>query len=242
MAARTGSAIRRLPFSRAVRRNSPDGAGACVPMVLRAGDRWLMWYTAGQVNPDGHQNIHLCHATSEDGVYWEKYPGNPVLSDDFSDGAARSVTSRCYVRYDDGVYCLWYSFAKPDYRILYAESLDGVHWERSPIAPVLDVSPAPAWDDTMVEYPEVQRVDGKYRLWFCGNNFGSVGYAEGIPDTSIAIAYRAGNTPVPDAAWCAWTPIERGAMLPPGFVQLRAELHSKNPHCSPSLNEISIGG
>jgi len=25
--------------------SSPDGGGACVPMVLRVGDRWMMWYT-----------------------------------------------------------------------------------------------------------------------------------------------------------------------------------------------------
>ena len=130
----------------------------------------------------------------------EKYPAIRVLTDDFSDGAARSVTSRCYVRYDDGVFCLWYSFAKPDYRISYAESLDGVHWERSPIAPVLAVSPPlpgmiPGLE--VFESPEVQRVDGKYRLWFCGNNFGSVGYAEGTPGHEHCDRLSWGNTPSP---------------------------------------------
>ncbi len=172
-------------------------------------------------------------------MHWEKYPGNPVLSDDFSDGAARSVTSRCYVRYDDGVFCMWYSFAKPDYRILYAESLDGLHWERSTIAPVLDVSPAPCWDDAMVEYPEVQLDDGVYRLWFCGNNYGLVGYAEGIPETGVEVTAVREHT----RAGCRLEHLDThrtGCRLAPGFVQLRAELRSTNPHCSPSLNEITI--
>src|SRR5688572_30852803 len=39
---------------------SPDGGGACVPTLLRVGDRWMMWYTAGLVSPPGTQRIHLC--------------------------------------------------------------------------------------------------------------------------------------------------------------------------------------
>ena len=220
---------------------APDGGGACVPMVLRIADRWMMWYTAGQLNPAGHLNIHLCLACSDDGIHWEKHPGNPVLSDDFSDGASRNVTSRCFVRHDDGVFRMWYSFAKPDYRILYAESLDGMHWERSPLAPVLGPSPAPAWDDVMVEYPEVQIVDGAFRLWFCGNNFGSVGYAEGLPDTQVELFTRTGTVETPDASWSAWRPVERDQVLPiQGFLQLRAELRSEHAQLSPSLGDIRV--
>jgi len=218
--------------------HSPDGAGACVPMVVRVGDRWNMWYTAGRLNPAGHQNIHLCLAFSDDGIHWEKYPGNPVLGDDFSDGAPRSVTSRCYARHDDGVFRLWYSFAKPDYRICYAESLDGIHWERSPVAPVLDVSPAPAWDDNMVEYPEVQIVDGVFRLWFCGNNFGSVGYAEGIPETGVSVQARTGDAP---DAWSEWMPVTRNAPLDARrYLQLRVEFTSENPLLSPAVHGIEV--
>ena len=221
--------------------SSPDGAGACVPMVVRVGERWMMWYTAGQLHPAGHQNIHICHAVSEDGIHWEKYAGNPVLTDDFTDGAARSVTSRCYVRHDDDVFRMWYSFAKPDYRIHYAESLDGIHWERSPIAPVLDVSPAPAWDDMMVEYPEVQTVDGVYRLWFCGNNFSSVGYAEGISETSLEMSIRSGKSPTPDGSWSDWIPVKRGSPVSTNlFLQVRAELHSQHPLLSPALHTIDV--
>jgi len=217
------------PFFQRGDATAPDGGGACVPMVLRVGDQWKMWYTAGQVNPDGHQNIHLCHATSSDGVHWEKHPGNPVLTDDFSDGATRSVTSRCYVRHDDGVFRMWYSFAKPNYRIHYAESLDGIEWERAPVAPVLDVSPAPAWDDQMVEYPEVQIVAGQFRLWFCGNGFGSVGYAQGMPETGVDLSVRSGNTD--------WRPVTRGQSIE--VQQIRAELWSRNPLLSPTLNQVT---
>lgn len=218
--------------------HSPDGAGACVPMILQIGNRWHMWYTAGQLNPAGHQNIHLCLACSDDGIHWEKYPGNPVLTDDFRDGAPRSVTSRCYMRHDNGVFRLWYSFAKPDYRICYAESLDGIIWERSPIAPVLDVSPAPAWDDSMVEYPEVQIVNGVYRLWFCGNGFGSVGYAEGIPETGVTVHARTADAP---EAWSEWMPVAQDVPIDARrYLQLRIELNSDNPLLSPAVHGIEV--
>ena len=221
--------------------SSPDGGGACVPMVLRVGDRWMMWYTAGQVNSRGHQNIHLCLATSTDGLHWEKHPGNPVLSDDFSDGAARSVTSRCYVRHDDGVFRMWYSFAKPDYRIHYAESLDGIDWERAPVAPVLDVSPSPAWDDKMVEYPEVQIAGNVFRLWFCGNGYGSVGYAQGVPETGVNLFVKTGDTREFGKTWSKWTPIVRGQSIDVRrHLQIRAELWSRNPALSPALDQITL--
>ena len=113
-------------------------------MVLKVDGRWMMWYTAGVINPEGHRQIHLCLAMSDDGLSWQKYEGNPVLGDDFSDNPARSVTSRCYVRHDEGVFRMWYSYGNPTYRICYAESLDGIDWERSSVSPVLGPSSAPA--------------------------------------------------------------------------------------------------
>ena len=41
---------------------------------------------------------------------------------------------------------MWYSHAKPTYRIRYAESLDGIYWERSPIQFALEPSSKPAWN------------------------------------------------------------------------------------------------
>lgn len=229
------------PFMDRGDENSPDGGGACVPMVVRVGDKWMMWYTAGLV-PKGEKSlhIHLCLAYSDDGIHWAKHPGNPVLGDDFSDGAKRNVTSRCYVRHDDGIFRMWYSYAKPDYRIGYAESLDGIHWERAPVHTVLDNSPAPAWDDKMVEYPEVQIVDGVFRLWFCGNGFGSVGYATGKPETGVKIRVRTGDTPTPDNTWTEWHEATRGNGFGKGrYAQVRAELWSTSKVLSPTLNEVT---
>ena len=222
-------------------RDSPDGAGACVPMVVRVGDRWRMWYTAGQYSQRGNLNIHLCLAESDDGVTWTKHEGNPVFGDSFTEKEKRNVTSRCYVRLEDGVYQMWYSWAKPRYRIHYAESLDGIHWERGPVAPVLAPSAKPSWDDQIVEYPEIQRYNGTWRMWFCGNGYGSVGYAEGTSETSLDLRLRSGSTPQPDDSWSSWTTVNRGTPLKAArYVQLQATMKSSSPLQSPALNSITL--
>jgi len=123
----------------------------------------------------------------------------------------------------------------------YAESLDGIHWERSPIQFALEPSPKPAWDSEKVEYPEIDVVEGQWRMWFCGNGFGTVGCAEGIVETGVRLALRSGSSATPDASWSAWNPLGRGVMIPSGrFVQIRAELWSENSCLSPALNRVEL--
>jgi predicted GH43/DUF377 family glycosyl hydrolase len=220
-------------------KDSPDGGGVFVPEVRKVGDTWMMWYTAMKITSG--QSIHICLATSPDGITWTKHPENPVLTDDFTTGPKRNVISRCFVRHEDGIYKIWYSHAKPDYRIKYAESLDGVHWELSPIAPVLDAGPKGAWDSQMVEYPEVDVVDGQWRLWFCGNGFGSVGFATGEVETSIATEYRTGSTATPDDKWTPWHPAVRGESLDlQQYVQVRQKFVSRNPLLSPAVSGLAV--
>ena len=153
---------------------------------------------------------------------------------------APSTASRCYVQHDDGIFRMWYSYSRssPSYRIRYAESLDGIAWERSPVDLVLDVSPHGAWDDKRVEYPEVQIVGGMFRLWFCGNEFGSVGYAEGIVDATVRLFVRTGASPDRRGPW---QPARRHEVMAlERFAQVRAELTSALPALSPAVDRIAI--
>jgi predicted GH43/DUF377 family glycosyl hydrolase len=221
---------------------SYDDGAVFVPEVRRIGDTWMMWYTALKLIP-GRQAIHLCLATSNDGIHWVKSPANPILTDDFTTGPTRNVISRCFVRYDEGVFQLWYSHARPDYRIRYAESIDGVHFERSPIELALDASPKPAWDDQMVEYPTLDVLDGQWRLWFCGNGFGSVGFAEGVVETGMQLYIRSGEAAEPNDSWSAWKPLLRGKGIDAGkFAQFKAELWSKNERLTPKLQNFRVDG
>jgi hypothetical protein len=213
-----------------------------VPDVRRVGDKWMMWYTAHKVIP-GRQSIHICAATSDDGIRWTKCDdANPVLTDDFTTGSARNVLSRCHCRIDDGVFRMWYTHGKPNYQIRYAESLDGLHFEPSPIPVVLAASAdKSAWDSQIVEYPTLDVVGDEWRLWFCGNGYGSVGFAKGTVETGVKLSLRSGNTSQPDSAWSSWTSLERGRSQTVGrYVQVKAELWSANPVLSPALNKFEL--
>ena len=242
----TWTRLQEQPFM--LREPSPgfDDGGACVPMVIRneANDGWLMWYTAGQINPLGKQNSHLCFARSKDGVTWEKYPGNPILTDNFGDNGPRSVTSRCYVIRRGGVYRMWYSYGRPMYRIHYAESLDGLHWERIGDEPAINVSPKPAWDDDIIEYPELQ-IPGNgepWQMYHCGNGYSSVGLATGVPSTGVEWLVRTGDVKEVDATWGEWkkwTPREKTSLGK--FAQLKAELwRDANARRGPVVEWVAI--
>jgi hypothetical protein len=65
------------------------------------------------------------------------------------------------------------------YRLGYAESFDGLKWERRDGDINLDVS-STGWDSTMIAYPAVTFIGDRAFLFYNGNNYGAtgVGYAE----------------------------------------------------------------
>ena len=69
---------------------------------------------------------------------------------------------------------MWFSYKGGSYRIGYAESADGLHWERRDADAGIDVSPS-GWDSQMIEYSYVFRHKGKLYMLYNGNNYGCDG-------------------------------------------------------------------
>lgn len=65
------------------------------------------------------------------------------------------------------------------YRLGYAESFDGVHFERKDDQVGIDVSQT-GWDSEMITFPERYSYQGRTFLFYCGNHYGmaGMGYAE----------------------------------------------------------------
>ncbi|MEP5069850.1 MAG: hypothetical protein ABJQ96_04225, partial [Crocinitomicaceae bacterium] len=57
----------------------------------------------------------------------------------------------------------------------YAESLDGIEWERKDREVGIDVSEA-GWDSEMVCFPSVIKVKDKTFMFYNGNNNGKTGF------------------------------------------------------------------
>jgi hypothetical protein len=63
-------------------------------------------------------------------------------------------------------------------------------------------------------------------------------------NTSLALAVRTGDSPVPDASWSSFLPVSApGALgLRSRFIQYRADLSSNDPYQTPSLADVVITG
>jgi hypothetical protein len=147
---------------------------------------WKNWYlsctewreVSGRVEP----RYHIKYAESLDGITWTRK--GTVAIDYLNDSEAGIV--KASVIKDGNLYRMWFSFRQFDgyrsdvnssYRIGYAESNDGISWQRfdSQSQHGLSVS-ADGWDSMMVEYPHVIRMPHGLFMFYNGNGFGQTGF------------------------------------------------------------------
>ena len=146
---------------------------------------YRMWFWVGKewvdVNNKLYINAEINTAKSNNGTDWDIDPIPCIIPDketEFSVG-------RPWVIQADGVYKMFYSirYIEKLYRLGYAESIDGIVWQRKDNEIGIDVSKE-GWDSEMICYPAVITVKGKTYLFYNGNNNGETGfgYAELIEE------------------------------------------------------------
>jgi predicted GH43/DUF377 family glycosyl hydrolase len=69
---------------------------------------------------------------------------------------------------------MWYSYRGESYRIGYAESEDGIHFNRMDEKVGIDVSET-GWDSEMICYPHVFEHNGEKYMLYNGNGYGKTG-------------------------------------------------------------------
>lgn len=150
------------------------------PCVRLEGTQFKMWYVSTVRWVQSERGVHyVCvirYATSSDGINWETHPHvclEPKLPDEYAVG-------RPSIIHDGLRYRMWYSmrsFSKL-YMLGYAESSDGIVWERKDDE--VGISPSSSgWDSEMVCYPSVVEIDGQKLMLYNGNGRGlsGIGYA-----------------------------------------------------------------
>ena len=144
------------------------------PWVLLDNGRWRMWYASGTgwqpAEGRPRHSYHLRYAESDDGVTWRR-TGRVCI--DFADEGEYAIARPCVIKTESG-YLLWYSRRGDTYRIGYAESVDGLVWERKDADVGIDVSRA-GWDSEMIEYPCVFDHGGSRFMLYNGNGYGATG-------------------------------------------------------------------
>jgi hypothetical protein len=165
------------------------------PCVRREGDLWRMWYASctGWVEVAGHPEpiYHIKYADSNDGITWKR---TGIVCVDY-DECTQAIGRPWVVRLGDR-YGMWFSYRgledyrtdpRTSYRVGYAESTDGLHWERGPDPDGLERS-GDGWDSTMVAYTNVVSVSGRLVCFYNGNGFGrsGIGYAVAVDQDAAA--------------------------------------------------------
>jgi predicted GH43/DUF377 family glycosyl hydrolase len=136
--------------------------------------KWRMWYLSCdqwkiESNTTKHY-YHIKYAESDDGIHWER---DGILCVDFKSEDEYAISRPCVLK-NGGKYKMWYSYRGQSYRIGYAESDDGIEWERKDDEAGIDVSES-GWDSEMIEYPFVFEHDGERYMLYNGNGYGKTG-------------------------------------------------------------------
>ena len=133
-----------------------DELGTCFDVyVWRDNGRYRMdfsWRT----------NLSLAVTFSDDGIHWE--PPQVTLPPDPNSGWEDKVNRNCVLKVDDK-YKMWYTGQARGHSFIgYAESDDGIHFQRIGTEPVLYCERA--WEGFSVMNPCVLYENGKYRMWY----------------------------------------------------------------------------
>lgn len=133
------------------------------------GEKWLYYigWTVRNTIPY-HNAIGL--AVSTDGIHYEKKFKGPVIS---TIPTESQFSGSCCVLYDEGIFKMWYlnctewivinGLPEPAYHIKYAESADGIYWNRRGIVAIDYIDGKPSG----ISRPSViKEADGSYSMWY----------------------------------------------------------------------------
>lgn len=158
-------------------RSGVDPFSLSYPCVLIENSLWRMWYgsnlTWGASEKDMSHVIK--YAESTDGIHWDR---KGVVTLPLRNDGEIALSRPCVLK-DNGVYKMWYAFRASTYHIGYAESADGLHWERMDEKSGIDVSQT-GWDSETIEYAYVLDHSGERYMFYNGNGYGRTGFGLAI--------------------------------------------------------------
>ena len=167
-------------------KNNPLFAAATAFHV--SGDLWQTWYNSGirwEKTAEGWKHYYGIHyAHSNNGLDWICHPGMCLpFADEYEYAFGRpSVIQR------EGIYFMWYAHRATKsidtYRIGFASSLDGRHWQRNDPLAGIDVSLS-GWDSEMICYPCVFEHHDRMYMLYNGNDYGKTGFGLAVMEEII---------------------------------------------------------
>jgi len=168
-----------------------DQVWAAQPCVIREGDTWRMWYLSCTkievINGHPEPFYDVKYAESKDGIKWERTGQVCVGYDEFTDAIGRPTV------YKDGdLYKMYFSYrnatnyrtdVERSYRIGYAESKDGLVWDRKDELAGIERS-TEGWDSLMMDYCHIFPFRDQWVMLYNGNGFGASGFGYATQPTT----------------------------------------------------------
>lgn len=182
-----GLTFRRMFEGPVVDRTRSEPFFCASPFVLKDGDLWRLWYASstGWTVIDGKTEplYQIKYAESSDGIEWRRE--NRTCIDYTFEGEANARP--CVIK-EGGRYRMWYCYRgsvryrsdkAQSYRLGYAESPDGISWQRQDEQVGIERSEE-GWDSVMMEYPFVYEHRGRKFMLYNGNGFGETGFGYAV--------------------------------------------------------------
>lgn len=155
-------------------RSSIDPFLTASPCVLLDNGTWRMWYVSGTdwylERGEARHRYLVKYAESDDGLDWRP---TGLVCIDYRDADETAIGRPCVLK-DGALYKMWYCRRGTAYRLGYAESSDGLVWDRKDDEIDLEGS-AESWDSEMQAYPFVFDHDGERHMLYNGNGYGATG-------------------------------------------------------------------
>jgi len=147
--------------------------------VIKDDGKYKMWYLScvkwKKIGNKIRHIYHIKYAESDNGYDWER---SGRIAIDFKNENEYAI-SVPRVIIEDSIYKMWYSYRGTHYKIGYAESNDGISWERKDDQHIF-IGKDEFWDNQMQCYPFVFNwKDNKYML-YNGNDYGRTGFGIAI--------------------------------------------------------------
>ena len=169
-----GKSYKKVSNAPILGRNQTDPYLTASPCVLIENGIWKMWYVSGTKwaleNGVPKHYYHIKYATSLNGIDWEP---KGIVCIDFKSPGEYAIARPCVLK-EDGIYKMWYSYRGHSYRIGYAESANGLTWERKDEEVGIEVSES-GWDSEMICYPHVFKHNRQKYMLYNGNGYGKSG-------------------------------------------------------------------
>ena len=158
-------------------RSDEDPYSISYPFILEENDILTMWYGSntkwGSDQSEMNHVIKIAH--SFDAKNWfrsNKIAVNLKYENEYA-------LSKPFVLKEKNIYKMWYSYRGNKhintYRIGYAESLNGIEWERKDDIAGIDISKY-GWDSVSIEYPYILDYKNKRYMLYNGDNYGETGF------------------------------------------------------------------